>query len=112
MNPSQKIDEGADASFELANALVEVRPGAGGEEAKIWADELLRMYARFAERKGYRLMPLDTGVVKVIGKGAYGALKYESGVHRVQRVPETEKLGRVHTATASVAILPIRKKHK
>ncbi|OGV91837.1 hypothetical protein A3A66_02500 [Microgenomates group bacterium RIFCSPLOWO2_01_FULL_46_13] len=94
------------ASFDLVNALIEVRPGAGGEEAKIWAEELLRMYSRFAERKGYKVALLDSGVIKVAGKGAYGAFKYESGVHRVQRVPETEASGRIHTSTASVAVLP------
>jgi len=93
-------------SFDLVNALIEVRPGAGGEEAKIWAEELLRMYSRFAERKGYKVALLDSGVIKVAGKGAYGAFKYESGVHRVQRVPETEAQGRIHTSTASVVVLP------
>jgi peptide chain release factor 1 len=88
------------------NAIMEIRGGAGGEEAKLFADELMRMYLRYAETKKFKLEKVDEGVVKIIGKGAYGVFKYEAGVHRVQRVPVTESSGRIHTSTASVAVLP------
>jgi peptide chain release factor 1 len=88
------------------NALLEIRPGAGGDEAKIWGEDLLRMYVRYAVTKGYKIEPLNEGVIKIIGRNAYYTFKYESGVHRVQRVPETESQGRIHTSTASIAILP------
>ncbi len=98
------------------NAVVEIRAGTGGEEAALFAGDLLRMYLRFAERRGFRatvteLQPSDLGGVKravllVEGRGAYGLLMYESGVHRVQRVPVTESGGRIHTSTASVVVLP------
>ncbi len=98
------------------NTMVEIRAGTGGDEAALFASELFRMYARFAERKGWTAhivskSQTDIGGFKEIifgieGKGAYRALKYESGVHRVQRIPETEKQGRVHTSTATVAVLP------
>ena len=98
------------------NVILEVRAGTGGEEAALFAQELLRMYMRYAERRGWKteLMDVnDTGiggvkeaVVLIKGKGAYSRLKYESGVHRVQRVPETESAGRVHTSAATVAVLP------
>jgi len=99
----------ADDTFESMdqnNAIIEVRAGTGGDEAKIFAEDLLRMYVRFSELKKLKLEILDEGVIKAKGKGAYGMFKYESGVHRVQRVPETESQGRVHTSTASVAVLP------
>jgi len=98
------------------NAIVEIRAGAGGEEAALFAAELFRMYSRYAERKGFTVRIMDThptplgGMKQVVfaveGEGAYGRLRYESGVHRVQRVPETEASGRVHTSTATVAVLP------
>ena len=98
------------------NVIVEVRAGAGGEEAALFAAELLRMYVRYAERRGWRSETLSaspTGlggfkeaVVAIEGRGAYSRLKYESGVHRVQRVPATEAGGRIHTSTATVAVLP------
>lgn len=88
-------------------ATLEIRAGAGGEEAKIWAEDLLRMYMRFAESHKFGVEALDSGIVKITGKNIYTLLKYESGVHRVQRVPETESQGRIHTSTASVAVLPI-----
>ena len=89
------------------NILVEVKGAAGGDEAKLWAEELLRMYTRFAQRKGFTVEKLEENVIKLSGRpGAFGALKYEAGVHRVQRIPETEKKGRVHTSTATVSILP------
>jgi peptide chain release factor 1 len=88
-------------------AILEIRGAAGGEEAKIWADDLLRMYTRFCELKNWKIELLGTHGIKIKGKGCYAALQYESGVHRVQRVPTTEKSGRIHTSTATVAVLPI-----
>jgi len=98
------------------NVYVEVRAGVGGEEAALFAAELLRMYARYAERRGYKTELTDvndTGiggvkeaVMRIVGRGAYSRLKYESGGHRVQRVPETESSGRIHTSSATVAIMP------
>lgn len=98
------------------NAILEVRAGTGGDEASIFAGDLFRMYSKFCERKGWRLevTHFTEGtaggykeiVAKVSGEGVYGVLKYESGVHRVQRVPQTETQGRVHTSAASVAVLP------
>jgi len=97
-------------------AIVEIRAATGGEEAALFAAELVRMYLRYAERHGYKAEiihanPTGLGgykeaIITVEGKGAYSRLKYESGVHRVQRVPETESGGRVHTSTATVAVLP------
>lgn len=98
------------------SVILEVRAGTGGEEAALFAAELLRMYLRFAEEQGWTSELLNSSEmeggglkeasVKIDGKGAYGKLKYESGVHRVQRIPSTENKGRVHTSTATVAILP------
>jgi peptide chain release factor 1 len=98
------------------NVMLEIRAGTGGEEAALFAAELFRMYARFAERQGWRVEVMssnETGVgglkeviAMIEGRRAYSRLKYESGVHRVQRVPETEASGRVHTSTATVAVLP------
>jgi len=88
------------------NIIMEVRPGVGGDEAKIWMDDLIRMYSRFAENRGWKVEVIDSGVVKIKGKNIFGKLKWETGVHRVQRVPETEASGRIHTSTASVVILP------
>ncbi len=93
-----------DESFN--SVIVEVRQGVGGDEAKIWADDLLRMYGRFAGFRGWKVEVLDEGVIKIKGKGSFDALKFETGVHRVQRVPETEAAGRIHTSTASVVVLP------
>lgn len=88
------------------NAILEIKGAAGGDEAKIFANELLRMYQRFSQLKGYRVEILDEYTIKIIGKNAFAYYKYESGVHRVQRVPETEKRGRIHTSTVVVSILP------
>ncbi|MFI5265272.1 MAG: peptide chain release factor-like protein [Candidatus Levyibacteriota bacterium] len=88
------------------NAILEIKGAAGGDEAKIFANELLRMYQRFAQLKGYRVDILDEYTIKIIGKFAFAYFKYESGVHRVQRVPLTEKRGRIHTSTVVVSILP------
>jgi peptide chain release factor 1 len=84
---------------------LEIRPGPGGEEARIWASDLLRMYSRYAASQGWKVTPIDEGVVKISGPNTYSVLKNEAGVHRVQRVPLTEKRGRIHTSTASVAVL-------
>lgn len=98
------------------NAIIEIRGGAGGDEAALFAGDLFRMYIKFCERKGLKIEVLDSSMVgvggykevvfSVIGQGAYGLMKYEAGTHRVQRVPETEKQGRVHTSTATVVVLP------
>lgn len=85
---------------------LEVRAATGGDEAKIWANDLMRMYMRFATKKGWRLSPVDETVTKITGLGVFDALKNESGVHRVQRIPTTERHGRIHTSTASVVVLP------
>lgn len=87
-------------------AIIEVRAAAGGDEAKIWAQDLLRMYLRFAEKQDWQVKLLGKGVLSVKGRDAYQKLKHESGVHRVQRIPVTEKYGRTHTSTATVAVLP------
>ena len=103
-------------------AVLEVRAGVGGEEAALFAEELAHMYRAYAEMQGWQVRVLsesktDLGgykeaVFELRGLGVYEKLRFETGVHRIQRIPATEKQGRVHTSTASVAILPIRKKHK
>ena len=101
--------EKEEASAPIA-VVMEFRAGAGGDEASIFAHELKDMYQKFAERRGWKTRIVDDLTLEVSGKGAYDALRYETGVHRVQRVPATEKSGRIHTSTASVAVLPIRAK--
>ena len=106
--PKDENDEG--------NVIVEIRAGVGGDEAGIFAGDLYRMYTMYADRNRFKIEVLDEesaegGIIKqvsfmVTGKGAYSKFKYESGVHRVQRVPETESSGRIHTSTATVAVLP------
>lgn len=93
-------------NLDKRNCTLEIRPAAGGEEAKIWANDLRRMYTRFATNQGLRIQQLDPLTLSIEGIGAYGLFKHEAGVHRVQRVPATEKYGRIHTSTASVAVLP------
>jgi peptide chain release factor 1 len=92
------------------DVIVEIRPGAGGDEAALWAGDLYRMLTRYAERRGLEVEPLSVGegtyTFAVRGEGAYSVFKYEGGTHRVQRVPETESQGRIHTSTATVAVLP------
>ncbi|MBP5308254.1 MAG: peptide chain release factor 1, partial [Clostridia bacterium] len=98
------------------NVIIEIRGGAGGEEAALFAYELYRMYVKFAEKNRWKIEEIDSNVTEmggikeivfsVSGKGVYSKMKYESGVHRVQRVPETESQGRVHTSTVTVAVLP------
>ncbi len=106
--PKDKNDE--------RNCILEIRGGAGGDEAALFAYELYRMYQSYCEKRRFKFEPVELNetelggmkeaVVNISGKGAYKALKYESGVHRVQRVPETESQGRVHTSTVTVAVLP------
>ncbi len=95
--------------------VIEVRAGAGGDEASIFAGDLVRMYQRYADLKGWKFIEIDsngnpgsykTFIGRIVGEGSYAALKLESGTHRVQRVPATEKAGRVHTSTATVAVYP------
>ena len=98
------------------NVILEIRAGAGGEEASLFALDLLKMYLRYAEKNRWKTEEIDLSssdlggikeaVVQITGKGAYSKLKFESGVHRVQRVPETESQGRIHTSTVTVAVLP------
>jgi peptide chain release factor 1 len=92
--------------------ILEIRAGAGGDEANIFAHELYEMYDRYAESQGWSTKSIDDLTLEIKGKNVYTQLRYETGVHRVQRVPATEKMGRVHTSTATVAVLPLRKKVK
>ncbi len=102
--------------YDDKDVIVEVRAAAGGDEASLFAGDLFRMYSRYAERQGWQVEVVDSHesdlggfkeiVFEVRGRGVYSRLKYESGVHRVQRVPETEAQGRIHTSTATVAVLP------
>ncbi len=101
---------------DLRNAIVEVRAGTGGDEAALFAGDLIRMYVRYAERLGFDVETLGAsetgiggmkeGILRIQGEGVFGAFRFESGVHRVQRVPATEASGRIHTSAASVAVLP------
>lgn len=109
-----KESDSAD-SFSRSPATIEVRGAAGGDEAKIFAQDLLNMYTRFANQVGFKVNILDQDIVKISGKPSpdsgwhlwpYDTFKYESGVHRVQRVPSTESAGRVHTSTSTIAVLP------
>lgn len=86
--------------------IMEIRGAAGGDEAKIWAEDLLRMYFRFAEKQGWKTQIITKGAIHIQGLNAYSSLKNETGVHRVQRIPATEKRGRIHTSTATVVCLP------
>lgn len=86
--------------------ILEVRPAAGGLEAKIWAADLTRMYLRFANRQNFKTQLINEGTLRVSGENVFEKLKYEAGVHRVQRIPKTERYGRIHTSTATVAVLP------
>ena len=98
------------------DVIIEIRAGAGGDEAALFAGDLYRMLLRYAEKKGYEVDELSKSesesggfkeiIFEVRGKGAYSMFKYEGGVHRVQRVPVTESQGRIHTSTATVAVLP------
>lgn len=104
-------------SADIKKIILEVRAGAGGDEASLFAGDLVRMYQKYSLKRGWKFSILDasesgargykTFIGEISGEGVYEALRHESGVHRVQRVPETERQGRVHTSTASVAVLPI-----
>ncbi len=100
----RSVDEQQELNFN--SVIIEARQGVGGDEAKIWAEDLMRMYKRYAAIKSWRVEDLDEGVVGFKGKGIYQVLKWETGVHRVQRVPDTEASGRIHTSTASIVVLP------
>jgi len=114
------LKEEAEEETFPSDLVLEVRAGVGGEEAALFARKLADMYKGYAARKGWSFIPVDESTTsiggykeasfEINGKGSYKILRFETGVHRIQRVPETEKSGRVHTSTASVAILPIRKK--
>jgi peptide chain release factor 1 len=102
--------------YDEKNVILEIRAGAGGDESSLFAQDLFRMYSRYAETRGWQFEVLDTSIspiggfkeviVNIRGKNVYSSLKYESGVHRVQRVPRTEASGRIHTSTVTVAVLP------
>jgi peptide chain release factor 1 len=102
---------------DIRDGIIEIRAGTGGDEAALFAGDLFRMYSRYAEKKGWRIELLNTNrlgnggykevIAQIIGEGVYGRLKFENGVHRVQRVPTTESAGRVHTSAASVVVLPV-----
>lgn len=92
--------------MEPQTAYLEIRGATGGDEAKLWGNDLLRMYLRFAGKKGWKTLQIDDKTIRIQGPGVFDLLKNETGVHRVQRVPETEKRGRIHTSTATVVILP------
>ena len=91
---------------DIQTVFIETRAGTGGEEANLWAAELLRMYVRFANKRNWKVYEIDSGVVKIKGSSSFNELKNEAGVHRVQRIPVTERRGRIHTSTATVAVLP------
>jgi len=92
--------------METETIYLEVRGATGGDEAKNWANDLSRMYLRYAEKKGWKYIPVDDCVLKISGENVFKLLRNESGVHRVQRVPTTERHGRIHTSTATVVVLP------
>ena len=109
--PEPEAQEGE--SFDNSPAILEIRGAAGGDEAKIFGEDLLRLYTRFATDHGFTIETLDEGIVRfsrpdrsLWNYGAFETFQYESGVHRVQRVPETEAAGRIHTSTVTVAVLP------
>jgi len=90
----------------IQSAYLEIRGATGGDEAKIWGADLLRMYIRYSAKKGWKVIPVSDNSIKITGAGVFDALKNESGVHRVQRIPVTEKRGRIQTSTATVVVLP------
>jgi peptide chain release factor 1 len=87
-------------------AIMEFRGGTGGDEAKLWANELMRMYTRYANILGWKVEQLSDATIRIKGDEAFTKLQYEAGTHRVQRVPTTERQGRIHTSTATIAVLP------
>lgn len=119
----EKLSELSGVGIQVRNeAILEIRAGAGGDEAALFAATLLRMYQAYAQKKGWSFFITEESknetdgykevVAEIRGKGVYDELKFESGVHRVQRVPATEKSGRIHTSTASVAIMPVAKEQE
>ena len=94
MNPNNQV------------VYLEIRGATGGDEAKLWGSDLLRMYIRYATKKGWKVVEMDDNTIRISGPDVFDLLKNESGVHRVQRVPTTEKRGRIHTSTATIAVLP------
>lgn len=109
-----RADAQSEDTLDERNVIMEVKGAAGGEEAKLWKEELLRMYLRYAQLKGFRAEQIDEGIIKISSPPAGGSstpppfktFKFEAGVHRVQRTPATEKRGRIHTSTATVYVLP------
>ncbi|MCJ7828047.1 PCRF domain-containing protein [Patescibacteria group bacterium] len=91
----------------MNNCIIEIRSAAGGDEAKIWADDLVRMYSRFGQKNGWEVKSHTSNSIQIKGAGAYEAVRHEAGVHRVQRIPQTERYGRIHTSTATVTVLPL-----
>lgn len=87
-------------------AIMEFYPGPGGQEATIWANDLMNMYVRYANKVGWKVNQIDDHIIQISGFDAYNQLKHEAGTHRVQRIPITEKRGRIQTSTASIAIMP------
>lgn len=121
MSQMQDILKEEEKEEEFPNEIIlEVRAGAGGEEASLFAQELAEMYTRYAETRGWGVSTIDESLsavggykeasFEIRGRDVYKDLRYETGVHRIQRIPATEKMGRVHTSTATVAVLPVRKK--
>ena len=100
------VEAATTEDLDQRNVILEISGAAGGDEATLWGKEILRMYTRFAETKGFKVEVLDEDVIKISGNDAFEHFKYEAGVHRVQRIPATEKRGRVHTSTATVSVLP------
>jgi len=103
---NEKQNSASENDLDERNVILQMSGAAGGDEAKLWGEELLRMYTRYAEKLGYKVEQLDEGVIKIEGHGAFELFKFEAGVHRVQRIPVTEKRGRIHTSTATVSVLP------
>jgi len=87
-------------------AIIEWLPGVGGDESKLWAQELVSSYLKYGAKKGYKFTYLDDSIIRVGGENAFNAFKNETGVHRVQRIPETERKGRIHTSTCIIVVLP------
>ncbi len=87
-------------------AILEFRPGPGGDESSLWMEDLMRMYGRYSTKVGWKTSQIDTNIIKISGIGAFDQLQWETGTHRVQRIPITEKHGRIHTSTAAVVVLP------
>ena len=114
---AESVKDEAEGAADVKKVIMEIRAGTGGDEAALFGRDLFRMYSQYCEAKGWGMEIVDANedelggykeiVFEIKGKGAYDALKYESGVHRVQRIPATEKAGRIHTSTATVAVIPV-----